>query len=506
MTACDRDTGRRLLIGELPDVEEAAFVQHLDQCEQCRAWLEREAGDRGDWQSARQLLAASSEVVSWRSTARAAGVGDETEVQLPFKGSLLARSSGVDLAILSPTDDPAFIGRIGGYEVSGVIGRGGMGVVFKAVDRPLNRNVAIKVLDPSLASIGAARQRFAREARAMAAISHEHVVPIYCVDQHQGLPYFAMEYVAGGTLESRLRLDGPLDTVSTVRIAIQVASALAAAHECGLVHRDIKPANILLDHGIERVRVADFGLARISTDASYTRSGLVAGTPQFMAPEQVRGEVCDARSDLFSLGSVMYAMCTGHPPFRAETVYGVMQRIVHDEPRGIREQCLQVPAWLEQFIHRLLAKDRQRRFDSAADVVRLLESELRYLQSPEQGVAPDRPWILVAGAGRARWGSRALAAGVVLICIGLAALAWQLGNDAGPQQVDDAGGSAASAAAQGSTAELLWDQDGMQQTRYRARLLELELHTESPSGELDPWTSDVRSLRQRLEEAAARSP
>src|SRR5690606_15635135 len=126
----------------------------------------------------------------------------------------------------------------------------------------------------------------------------------------------------------------------------QVATALDAAHSSGLVHRDIKPGNILLDRGVERVRVADFGLALIASEASQSRSGLIAGTPQFMAPEQVRGETCDGRSDLFSLGSVLYAMLCGHAPFRAESIYGVMQRIVHSAPRPIREMNPQAPAWL----------------------------------------------------------------------------------------------------------------------------------------------------------------
>ena len=128
----------------------------------------------------------------------------------------------------------------------------------------------------------------------MAVISHEQVVPIYGVDDHAGLPYFVMEYVAGGSLERRLTTEGSLDTVSIVRIGLQVAQALAEAHRHGVVHRDIKPANILIDRGTERVRVADFGLARVANDASCTHSGLLAGTPQYMAPEQIRGETCSA--------------------------------------------------------------------------------------------------------------------------------------------------------------------------------------------------------------------
>lgn len=209
---------------------------------------------------------------------------------------------------------------MGVYEVSGVIGYGGMGVILKALEPSLNRYVALKVLWPHLAVHGAARQRFAREARAAAAVVHEHVVPIYAVDEFQGIPYIVMQYVPGRSLQDRITRDGGLPLEQILRIGRQIAAALDAAHAQGLVHRDVKPANILLENGIERVLVTDFGLARTADDASLTHSGMVAGTPQFMSPEQARGELIDHRSDLFSLGSVLYTMCTGHPPFRAETL------------------------------------------------------------------------------------------------------------------------------------------------------------------------------------------
>ena len=223
----------------------------------------------------------------------------------------------------------------------------------------------------------------------MAAISHEHVVPIYAVDEHAALPYIVMEYVPGGTLEHRLHREGPLEVVEVVRVALQVAAALSAAHRQGLIHRDIKPSNILLDQGTERVRVTDFGLARASNDGSFTRSGTLTGTPQYMAPEQIRGEACDAQSDLFSLGSVMYALFAGHPPFRGETVYAVMQRIVHDQPRSLREQVANIPVWLEDFIFRLLSKEKSDRFANADEVVKILEGELAYQQGPQ--VERDHP-------------------------------------------------------------------------------------------------------------------
>src|SRR5262245_24437691 len=327
MTTCDRKTGQQFLSGSLSGHEETAFIDHLNACLHCRRWLEEAAGDEASWRAAREILSCSPETQGWT----------DTDFDQHSNVEMLAKLSAPVVSLLTPSDDPAMLGRLGGYEIVGVIGRGGMGIVLKGFDRVLNRNVAVKVLDPALADISAARHRFAREARAMAAVSHEHVVPVFAVNEQGTLPYFVMEYVPGGTLESRLTHEGQFDPVEIVRVGVQVANALSAAHRQGLVHRDIKPNNILLDTGTERVRVADFGLARALNDATFTRSGLLAGTPQYMAPEQVRGESCDAQSDLFSLGSVMYAMCVGHPPFRAETVYAVMQRIVHDQPRSILE-------------------------------------------------------------------------------------------------------------------------------------------------------------------------
>jgi len=388
MTTCNRNLAERLLQDELNQAETQAFEEHLAECSTCQSILVEAAGGQHILANANALFSSSVELPRWTPVPdplRAATLSGFLEQE--SRESLIHT---IDLSILTPSDDPDFLGRIGIYEVQGIIGRGGMGIVFRALDRALSRNVAIKVLDPSMASVGVARQRFAMEARAMAAISHEHVVPVYAVDEHRGLPYFAMEYIPGGTLESRIRQQGPLDLLSILQIARQIALALSAAHECGLVHRDIKPANVLLDKGIERVRVADFGLARVSCDASYTRSGLIAGTPQFMAPEQVRGELCTSQSDLFSLGSVMYCMCTGHSPFRCESIYGSMQRVVHEQPRSIRLQATSIPEWLECFILKLLSKSPENRFQDAIQVAVLLEKEIAHAQNPSTYSKPER--------------------------------------------------------------------------------------------------------------------
>jgi serine/threonine protein kinase len=298
-------------------------------------------------------------------------------------------SSDLVLKLLAPTDDPRMLGRLGGYEIVGLIGSGGMGVVLKGFDSALNRYQAIKVLAPHLAESGSARRRFAREAQAAAAVVHENVVAIHGVDQWNGLPFLVMPYERGPTLQKRLDDEGPLQAVEILRIAVQAAPGLAAAHAQGLVHRDVKPANILLDEGVERVKLTDFGLARAADDASLTRTGVIAGTPQFMSPEQAIGDSIDERSDLFSLGSVMYTMCTGRPPFRAETSYGVLRRITDSQPRPIREINPDIPDWLCRVIERLHAKSRDDRFQSAAEAAELLGQCLAHVQQPDVQPLPS---------------------------------------------------------------------------------------------------------------------
>jgi serine/threonine-protein kinase len=327
-------------------------------------------------------------------------------------------------AFLHPSDDPRMLGRVGAYEILGVVGMGGMGIVLKGFDVALNRYVAIKVLSPHLASSAAARNRFAREAQAAAAVVHDHVVPIHGVAEHNGLPYLVMPYIRGESLQRRLDRTAPLATIEAVRIAKQCASALAAAHEQGLVHRDIKPANILLDEGVERVRITDFGLARAVDDASLTRSGVVAGTPQYMSPEQASGEPLDHRSDLFSLGSVLYVMLTGRLPFRAETSLAILRRITDATPRPIRQTNPEVPEWLEALVQRLHEKRPEQRFQSAQDVENALTQCMQHLQDPRKPLPPDL--LQAATATRSRHTQRlsqklagiALTGMILLVAIG----------------------------------------------------------------------------------------
>lgn len=389
---CDAARITRFLRHELSEADESALIQHLDGCPTCSARLESETAEENWWRAASEFLPDGPFELEPLSDQSA-------PPDAPSRGLMVQQV----LDHLAPTDDPQMMGRIGNYEVVGVVGSGGMGVVLKAFDKALDRYVAIKTLSPTLAASGSARKRFSREARAAAAVVHDNVSEIYGVAEANGLPYLVMPYVRGTSLQRRVDDTGPLTPAEVLRIGMQTAAGLAAAHAQGLVHRDIKPANILLSEGVERVQITDFGLARAADDASLTRTGVIAGTPQYMSPEQARGETVEHRSDLFSLGSVMYAMCTGRPPFRAETSYGILRRITDSEPRPIREINPEVPTWLCAVIEKLHAKSPDERYQSAGEVSELLGRCLAHLQQPDTQPLPE---TLATIARRASEGRR----------------------------------------------------------------------------------------------------
>jgi serine/threonine protein kinase len=331
----------------------------------------------------------------------------------------LAADGEVDLHFLGPTDRPDSLGRLGHYEILDVVGKGAMGIVLRAFDEKLHRVVAVKVLADALAGSKEARQRFVREARAAAAVSHDHVVGIYAVEDAGPVPYLVMQFVGGKTLQDKIDQGGPLPLAETLRIGLQIAEGLAAAQRHGLIHRDIKPANILLENGVERVKITDFGLARTAADAHLTASGFLVGTPAYMSPEQADGQPVDHRSDLFSLGSVLYAMCAGQPPLRAGSAMGVLRRVCDEAPRPLRDVNAAVPEWLAAVVAKLQAKRPADRYGSAAEVAAVLSQRLAELQSgtvlrPDP-MRPERRPVL-------GW------AAVVLLVAATAAIAWFAGK------------------------------------------------------------------------------
>lgn len=341
-------------------------------------------------------------VLPAQSTAEQSPLGHLDDGTSPWPAETGA-ADDESLDFLTPCETPGRIGLLAQYEILGILGRGGMGVVLRGLDVKLNRVVAIKVLAPQLAANAMSRRLFLREAQAAAAVSHQHVVAIHAVDEFNGLPYFVMEYVFGSTLQEKIGSVGALELAQILRISTQIASGLAAAHAQGLVHRDIKPANILLENGIERVKITDFGLARSIDDVRITQPGVVYGTPLYMSPEQAQGERVDQRSDLFSLGSVMYAMTTGRPPFRGDTGLAVLKRVCDETPRPIQEIVPEVPDWLSAIIGKLLEKNPANRFSSAQEVAELLGRCLSELQQNGRVESPGESVSVIPkppGTGR----------------------------------------------------------------------------------------------------------
>jgi eukaryotic-like serine/threonine-protein kinase len=275
---------------------------------------------------------------------------------------------------------PARLGEALGdaYTIEGEVGRGGMGVVYRARDERLQRRVAIKVLPPELAFQKDIRERFTREAQTAARLSHPHIVPIHTVGEGQGLVYFVMGYVDGESVAGRIRRRGKLPVDEARRIMMESADALSAAHALSIIHRDIKPDNILLEGSRGRVMVTDFGIAKAlssTSGATLTGAGVAIGTPAFMSPEQAAGErEIDGRSDVYSLGVVSYQMLTGELPFSAPTVAGILMKQITEPAPDVRARRPDVPEDLALAVSRCLEKDPENRWPSADALRRSLES------------------------------------------------------------------------------------------------------------------------------------
>lgn len=289
---------------------------------------------------------------------------------------------------LAPPQAADEIGRLGGYRILQVLGAGGMGVVFKAEDPQLDRAVALKAMLPSLAASPSAKKRFLREAKAAAAIKHDHIVAIYQVGEDRGAPFLAMEFLEGEPLDVRLKRENTLPVAEVLRIGIEVAEGLAAAHNKGLIHRDIKPGNIWLEGMRGRVKVLDFGLARsASGQEQITQAGAIVGTPAFMAPEQAMGKTVDHRCDLFSLGCVLYRLCTGELPFKGADTLAILSALAMDAPRTPQQVDLMLPSQLSDLVMQLLAKKPEDRPESAESVAETLKRIAEDQQVPGTGKA-----------------------------------------------------------------------------------------------------------------------
>ena len=383
------DQDLRLIVSEKPTaVSEDQIETHVAQCSQCQQRLLNFAAD-DSWRD--QFC---SSIVSLSGQA----AFNETNTKL-FPEDREAVGDKFDLQtinqmlenVLQPPTHPETLGRLGRYEVEKVIGFGGMGIVLRGFDRELHRPVAIKMISPRLSSNGTAKERFLREAKAAGALLHPNVIGIHDISESNGVPWFVMPLVVGPTLQEVVDKNGSLPAKEVVRIGMQIAAGLSAAHQQGLVHRDIKPANILVDNQINRIVITDFGLARREAEESMTQTGMVAGTLNYMSPEQSRGEDVDARSDLFSLGSLLFFLSTGVTPFQSSTPMGVIHRVGNESHANAQSLNPDVPAELSGTINRLLEKDPAVRLQSASAVEEWLASYLAHMNQPVHVKAPKLP-------------------------------------------------------------------------------------------------------------------
>ncbi len=469
-TPCPESSQLRGLIDRtLPETEQTQLISHLDGCSRCQQQLEQLATGGEAWTEA--LTAPQTAALPphdsafWPAMRRVeqdfvpASPAGEPDSELALTSSqptaladrrgegpppLPSRStppplppvtpsptppSGLSLEFLAPAETPGQLGRLGHFDVERVIGRGGMGLVLAGFDTHLQRQVAIKVLDPQLAGNEVARKRFCREARAAASVTHEHVVAVHQVEQEEttGLPFLVMQMIEGESLEERLRQGQRPELGEIVRIGMQIAAGLAAAHARGLIHRDVKPANILLERETGRVKLTDFGLARATEDVKLTQSGFVAGTPLYMSPEQARGEDSDQRGDLFSLGVVLYELCAGEPPWTGKTPLAVLRQLADEPHRPIAELNPDIPDWLGGIIDRLLAKSPADRIQTAGEVAALLAEHLcamHPMSAIQVPALPDKRAGSVSDGlnrlrkGRNRWRTTTLLlAGVLLFLV-----------------------------------------------------------------------------------------
>ncbi|MEO8561418.1 MAG: protein kinase [bacterium] len=294
------------------------------------------------------------------------------------------------------------------YELDCEIGRGGMGIVYRAKDRRLKRQVAIKLLPPELAFRSEIKSRFLREAETAAQLSHPNIVPIYTVDEQEQLVFFVMAYISGDNLAKRLHERGVLTVEETRKVLREVGDALAYAHDRGVVHRDIKPDNILLDAVTGRPMVTDFGIARAMDsegDSRLTATGMAIGTPAYMSPEQAAGErEIDGRSDLYSLGILGYQMLTGEPPFVASSTPAMLVKHISERPIPVEQRRSDVPQDLARTVMTLLEKDPDNRFPSAVALVAALDAR----EAP-----PPRPSSSMAQQGNTQRPSGGMSQGAL---------------------------------------------------------------------------------------------
>jgi serine/threonine protein kinase len=384
-----------LVAGRMAPDQVDELAQHLEACGHCVALIQSLPADT----LANSLLTPPIAGTPADLIARIKGLANTPTGDDLATGSADRSSDFRDY--LSAPQAPDEIGRLGSYRVLRELGQGGMGMVFEAEDTRLKRRVALKVMQPDIARNSKAKQRFVREAELAARITHDYIVTIYDIGEANNVPFVAMQLLVGESLHDRIRRERRLSIAEVLRIGRETAEGLAAAHAVGLIHRDIKPANLWMEapgkpgaNSMGRVKILDFGLARSADDTAHlTQSGAIVGTPAYMAPEQGRAKPVDARADLFSLGCVLYELCTGERAFPGADTMAILMSLAVDTPEAPNTIRSEVPAALSDFIMRLLEKDPAKRPGSAAEVVATLSAMERPDAIPmATPVAPTNPW------------------------------------------------------------------------------------------------------------------
>lgn len=432
---CQTQSLAKLLDDSLSQFERDRLTAHLDQCVECRNHLEELAANRQWWADTKESLASYAELATTSPELRVSSTqshreSSEIRSDYPIESRPPARSAASDTAshwvgaLLQKSDNDGVLGVLDGITITDVLGQGGMGVVLRGKDEQLHRPLAIKLLSPMLASNGAARQRFFREAQAAASIVHPNIVPIYAVSIDGSIPYIVMPLISGGSLEHKLTKEGPMTLTQVLAFGLQVAEGLVAAHRQGIVHRDIKPANLLLDEGGFRVMLTDFGLARALDDATLTASGMVAGTPQYMSPEQATGRNIDHRTDIYSLGAVLYALTTGHPPITGSSTLDVLRKLGDQSPRPIAEWNETCPSWFQRLVDKLMARNVDLRIATASEAAELLRGCLAHVRSPQKNELP----VSLQSPNKQ---TRLIGLVAVLGCLAIGTVIWQVTTTSG---------------------------------------------------------------------------
>lgn len=352
------------------------------------------------------------------------GGGVDTTLPTPERSSregemvMPAMHTEIVFDFLAPAEQPGCLGRLGPYRVLKVLGTGGMGIVLEAEETSLGRRVALKVMKKEMAEVVASRERFFREARVTASLEHDNVVTVFQVGEDHTTPWLAMQLLHGESLDDRLSRGEALELSESLRIGRETALGLAAAHEKGLIHRDIKPSNLWLDSTAnDRVKILDFGLARSNDpkDAQITHSGTIIGTPAFMAPEQARGEPADARSDVFSLGCVLYRLVSGQLPFQGRDGIATLLAVTNDDPIPLQELSPNVPVALAELILQMLNKRAEGRPPTAQEVA----DRLAAIEQGQSPILSDEPEANTAPSQSSRWLGRPMAIALAVLLIGL---------------------------------------------------------------------------------------